>query len=154
MRLQPPEFELPGSNQGESSPLLSGDWGQGQRPESFGRLQSELQISDPSRLTTDGCAIGGWDALLVAFLLQCQDQALAIAFETRNMPPGACGALAVTFRVIRSGQNLDRDSNFLGSCLVSAPVGKAFSPASPDAGEMHTCPPNPLASPIQLDSIS
>ena len=49
--------------------------------------------------------------------------------------------LAVTIQQVnRSEQSVDRDTSSLGSCLNSAPVGKAFSPASPILADENAFP--------------
>jgi len=81
--------------------LLSGDWVQGQPTVSFTTVQSKLYISQPVRLITDGAALGNWDSILMAFLLQCYNHCREhnIVFEPRNMPESVEKLLAVATAV-------------------------------------------------------
>jgi len=101
MTLRAPHYQLVEDSQEESSLLLSGDWVQGQEPDSFSTLQSELRISHPHRLVTDGSSLGSWDSILMAFLLQCYNHCRAdgIEFQTRNMPQNVEKLLGVASAV-------------------------------------------------------
>src|SRR5678816_2520435 len=90
MNSQPAGYTLHGEEQGAASLALTGDWVQGQQVASFRTVQSELAGSHPNKLIIDGSALGAWDSLLMAFLLQCHDYCKLqdLAFETRNMPGG------------------------------------------------------------------
>jgi phospholipid/cholesterol/gamma-HCH transport system permease protein len=121
MTSQPPDYKLLGDEQDTSALSLCGDWVQGQHAASFGALQSELAGSHPSRLTADGSALGSWDSVLMAFLLQCHDycHAHGIVFETRNMPHGIDQLLAVA-TAVESHQITQKESP---SALVSLHPG-------------------------------
>lgn len=99
MTLQPPEYHLRDEAQDVSALIFSGDWVQGVGAASFSALQSELART--THLTADGGALGNWDSVLMAFLLQCHDycQAHSIAFDIRNMPNGVEQLLAVATAV-------------------------------------------------------
>ena len=101
MSQRPPEFHLQADDSEQSSLLLSGDWMQGQHPENFGTLESALRVSHPHRLVVDGSALGEWDSILMAYLLQCHNFCTAhdIEFSTRNMPEGVERLLAVATAV-------------------------------------------------------
>jgi phospholipid/cholesterol/gamma-HCH transport system permease protein len=101
MTSQSPEYHLRDEEKSVSALVFSGDWVQGRNAASFSTLQSELACITPTRLTADGAALGRWDSVLMAFLLQCHDycRARAIAFETRNMPQGIEQLLAVATAV-------------------------------------------------------
>lgn len=96
-----PQYALVAVNNEESSLQLSGDWSQGQHPENFADLQSELRIQHPRRLVIDGSALGRWDSILMSYLLQCYNHCRAenIEFSTRNLPEGANKLLAVATAV-------------------------------------------------------
>ena len=109
MNSQPPEYQLTDEGPEASSLALSGDWVQGQNPASFSAVRSELSSIQPTSLTTDGSALGAWDSVLMAFLLQCHDycHAQGIAFATRNMPPGIEKLLAVATAVEAHPKTVD-----------------------------------------------
>lgn len=96
-----PEYHLHDETQDASALAFSGDWVQGRDAASFSALESELSCISPTHLTADGAALGEWDSVLMAFLLQCHDYCAArsIAFETRNMPHGVEQLLAVATAV-------------------------------------------------------
>jgi phospholipid/cholesterol/gamma-HCH transport system permease protein len=96
-----PEYHLRDEQQDASALVFCGDWVQGRNAASFSDLQPELACITPTRLTADGAALGNWDSVLMAFLLQCHDycRARSIAFETRNMPNGVEQLLAVATAV-------------------------------------------------------
>ncbi|MEH6634843.1 MAG: ABC transporter permease [Halioglobus sp.] len=101
MNIQAPDYQFLENNHEESSLLLSGDWVQGQPTVSFTTVQSKLYISQPVRLITDGAALGNWDSILMAFLLQCYNHCREhnIVFEPRNMPESVEKLLAVATAV-------------------------------------------------------
>lgn len=102
MSSQAPNYNLhDGEQEGAAVLVLSGDWIQGQHPANFSSLKSELASRHLTHLATDGAALGTWDSVLMAFLLQCHDYCHAqdIAFETRNMPHGIEQLLAVATAV-------------------------------------------------------
>jgi phospholipid/cholesterol/gamma-HCH transport system permease protein len=108
---QPPGYKLLGEEQNESSLVLSGDWVQGQNPESFSALASQLGSSHPTILTVDGSSLGTWDSVLMAFLLQCHDycRGHGIVFETRNLPQGIDKLLGVA-TAVKAHQPLPENS--------------------------------------------
>jgi phospholipid/cholesterol/gamma-HCH transport system permease protein len=112
-----PAYELLDEDQGNSSLLLSGEWVQGQKLPGFSTVQPQLAGTQPARLITDGAALGRWDSLLMAFLLQCHDfcQAQGIAFETRNMPEGIEKLLAVATAVGRHDAPVEEHTSWLSS---------------------------------------
>jgi phospholipid/cholesterol/gamma-HCH transport system permease protein len=101
MSLRPPQYSLLGNDQHAASLVLTGDWVQGQNPESFGAFRGELAGVHSGSLTADGDQLGTWDSVLMAFLLQCHDycKIQGIIFETRNMPKGVDKLLAVATAV-------------------------------------------------------
>ena len=101
MSKKTPGFQLLGDSQDESSLMLSGDWVQGQDPGNFAELQAELFISHPAKLTADGSALGDWDSILMALLLQCYNHCReeGIEFTTRDMPESVTRLLAVATAV-------------------------------------------------------
>jgi len=117
MSSQPPGYTLLGNNQDESSLVLSGDWVQGEIPASFKAIQGELASTHVARLTTDGSALGAWDSMLMAFLLQCHDYCLSrdITFETRSMPQGVDKLLAVATAVKAHDPPVQDSSTWLAS---------------------------------------
>jgi len=94
-------FLLRGDNPEECSLLLSGDWVHGHDPGDFAAFRSQLLHDHPVRLTADGAALGDWDSILMAFLLQCYNlcREESIEFATRDMPEGAEKLLAVATAV-------------------------------------------------------
>jgi phospholipid/cholesterol/gamma-HCH transport system permease protein len=101
MSRQQPGFQLLDDNQDALSLTLSGDWVQGQQSVDFSTLESDLSARHPTRVTVDGSALGDWDSILTAFLLQCYNSCRAegIEFATRNMPVGVEKLLAVATAV-------------------------------------------------------
>lgn len=96
-----PDYQLEAVNDEESSLLMRGDWSQGQHPQSFADLQSELRVQHPRRLVVDGAGLGQWDSILMSYLLQCSNHCRAegIEFSTRNIPEGVEKLLAVATAV-------------------------------------------------------
>jgi phospholipid/cholesterol/gamma-HCH transport system permease protein len=117
MSLRPPEYKLLGNNQDESSLALSGDWVQGETSASFKAIKGELASAHLAQLTTDGSALGDWDSMLVAFLLQCHDycRSQGITFETCNMPQGVEKLLAVATAVAAHDPPVQESSTWLTS---------------------------------------
>jgi len=117
MNSQPPDYQLSDEGPDASSLVLSGDWVQGQNPASFNKVKSELSSIHPARLTTDGSALGTWDSVLMAFLLQCHDycHAQGITFATRNMPQGIEKLLAVATAVEAHPQLVQDSPSWLSS---------------------------------------
>jgi phospholipid/cholesterol/gamma-HCH transport system permease protein len=101
MSSQPPDYTLQENEQDTEVLVLSGDWKQGQHPASFSSAKSELAGRHTTHLMADGSALGDWDSVLMAFLLQCHDycNAQGIAFEMRDMPNGVEQLLAVATAV-------------------------------------------------------
>ena len=75
---------------------------QGRNPGRFQTLQAQLRLSHPRRLTVEGAALGEWDSLLPAFLLQCVDycREQRIELDIRDIPEGVSRLLAVSTAVI------------------------------------------------------
>jgi len=117
MNSQPPDYQLSDEGPDASSLVLSGDWVQGQNPANFNKVKSELSSLHPARLTTDGSALGTWDSVLMAFLLQCHDycHAQGITFATRNMPQGIEKLLAVATAVEAHPQLVQDSPSWLSS---------------------------------------
>ena len=90
MTHQTPGFQLLRKDREESHLLLTGDWVQGQSHGNFAEIRAELMHGAADRLVADGSALGEWDSVLMAFLLQCHNHCReeAIEFETRQMPAG------------------------------------------------------------------
>jgi phospholipid/cholesterol/gamma-HCH transport system permease protein len=67
---------------------LNGTWIQGSDHPPFSSLQDELVTRQPVTLTVDGTALGQWDSVLMAFLLQLYNHCLekGIDFSSRNLP--------------------------------------------------------------------
>ena len=88
MTHQTPGFQLLRNDRDESRLVLTGDWVQGQSHGNFAEIRKELMHGSASRLVADGSALGDWDSVLMAFLLQCHNHCReeAIDFETRQMP--------------------------------------------------------------------
>jgi phospholipid/cholesterol/gamma-HCH transport system permease protein len=94
-------FQLEDNNSTDCVLLFSGDWVQGQVPGDFSGLQADLAAAHAERLTADGAALGQWDSLLMAFLLQCYNycREQGVEFDTRHMPEGVDKLLAVATAV-------------------------------------------------------
>ena len=90
MTQQTPGFQLLRNDRDESRLVLTGDWVQGQSHGNFAEIRTELMHGSANRLIADGSALGDWDSVLMAFLLQCHNRCReeAIDFETRRMPAG------------------------------------------------------------------
>jgi phospholipid/cholesterol/gamma-HCH transport system permease protein len=90
MTHQPPGFQLLRNDRDESHLVLTGDWVQGQSHGNFAEIRTDLMHGAANRLIADGSALGDWDSVLMAFLLQCHNHCReeAIEFETREMPEG------------------------------------------------------------------
>ena len=88
MTHQTPGFQLLRNDRDESRLVLTGDWVQGQWHGNFAETRKDLMPGSASRLVADGSALGDWDSVLMAFLLQCHNHCReeAIDFETRQMP--------------------------------------------------------------------
>jgi phospholipid/cholesterol/gamma-HCH transport system permease protein len=101
MSTQKPDYQLSEESREDALLRLSGDWVQGADNTEFTELQSQLNVSHPHRLTADGSALGQWDSLLMAFLLQIHNHCRAegIEFLTRSMPEGVDRLLAVATAV-------------------------------------------------------
>jgi phospholipid/cholesterol/gamma-HCH transport system permease protein len=97
----PPKYDLLSEQQGGATLKFSGDWVRGQHPPAFGELQPQLAGALSTRLIADGSALGEWDSMLMAFLLQCHIycQTQEIAFELRDMPSGIEQLLTVATAV-------------------------------------------------------
>jgi len=66
-----------------------------------------------------------------------------------------CEAQIVTLQqVIHAERILYRDTYFLCSCSLSAPVGKAFSPASPILADENAFPTEALIPAFKRDGVS
>ena len=80
---------------------LNGTWTQGSDHPPFSSLQDELITRQPVTLTVDGAALGQWDSVLMAFLLQLYNHCLekGIDFSSRNLPEGVARLLAVATAV-------------------------------------------------------
>lgn len=117
MPSQFPEYHLHDEEQDASALIFSGDWVQGRGAASFSALRSDLDCVSPTRLTADGAALGDWDSVLMAFLLQCHDYCRGrdIAFDTRNMPHGVDQLLAVATAVQPHQPPQDQTQSWLAS---------------------------------------
>ncbi len=89
MEASPPGFELLSDDREKAVLRLTGDWVQnaGGRPH-FADLEHELRGLGIGELEADASALGRWDSLLMAFLLQAHELCRAgeIRFSTRAMP--------------------------------------------------------------------
>ncbi|GAB3090947.1 ABC transporter permease [Pseudomaricurvus hydrocarbonicus] len=96
-----PLFELLTDQQDGAVLVLSGDWVQGQAHPGFDKLQHDLKKLGPKAMVVDGAALGAWDSILVAFLLQCfnlcRDQ--HISFHSRALPATAKSLLQIATAV-------------------------------------------------------
>ncbi|MBN7798454.1 ABC transporter permease [Parahaliea mediterranea] len=98
---QAPAYQL-SDGPGQSATLsLSGDWAQGQEPVDFRDLRPELVALAPRQLLVDGDALGRWDSLLMAFLLQCHNycRAEGIELDVSPLPESARQLLRVATTV-------------------------------------------------------
>jgi phospholipid/cholesterol/gamma-HCH transport system permease protein len=104
MSEQTPGFRLLRDNDNNSEILLvlSGDWIQGRTHVDFSALRPQLTSGAPARVVADGAALGDWDSILMAFLLQCYNHCRGEGVElvTRNMPEGVDKLLRVATAVI------------------------------------------------------
>ena len=73
MSAQAPGYELQQSADNGLILALTGDWVQGQQSAEFAPLRGEISHATVNRLVVNGASLGNWDALLMAFLLQCHD---------------------------------------------------------------------------------
>lgn len=101
MSASPPVYELQTTDTRDVHLLLAGDWRQGQPVPDFAALRTGLSGARPLKLVADGGALGEWDSIFMAFLLQCHDfcRSEGIAFETRNLPQSAEKLLVVATAV-------------------------------------------------------
>jgi phospholipid/cholesterol/gamma-HCH transport system permease protein len=101
MSATPPSYALDNDDSGSSRLMLSGDWLQGQAHGDFAALQSQLRVARPITLTVDGRDLGGWDSILMAFLLQCHNHCVEenIEFRSSRLPEAAERLLAVATAV-------------------------------------------------------
>lgn len=101
MSEQKPGFELLYQDDSNVTLAFRGDWIEGNETADFAALTGDLQNRPPGQLTADGAALGHWDSLLMAFLLQCFNycRAEGIEFATRNMPAAADKLLTVATAV-------------------------------------------------------
>lgn len=101
MSPQPAGFQLLTDDAEQAILALSGDWAQGQMHREFSTLEEELSCLTASHLIVDGDALGLWDSILMAFLLQCHNQCREdrLEFSTRNMPEGVEKLLQVATAV-------------------------------------------------------
>lgn len=88
MAEQAPGFELLTRDRDSAVLMISGDWVQGNAHRDFQALKEDLCSIVAPALIVDGEALGQWDSVLMAFLLQCYNQCRddGIAFSTRNVP--------------------------------------------------------------------
>ncbi len=94
-------FQLVQSTDKDAVLILSGAWSKDSQPGEFAALASELSLGAPVRLQIDGSGLGEWDSRLMAFLLQCHNYCReeGIAFDSRDLPPGAAKLLALATAV-------------------------------------------------------
>lgn len=101
MDSNPAGFQLLTEDPDQAILELSGDWAQGNAHRDFDILRDELPFVQSKSLIVDGSAIGQWDSVLMAFLLQCFNQCrdAELAFSTRDMPEGVERLLSVATAV-------------------------------------------------------
>jgi len=101
MPAAPPEITISAESENHLRAALSGDWVQGQRSEPFATFAKRLEVDGVTSLTVDAAALGEWDSILMAFLLQsynhCRDA--GIEFHTEGLAPGAKRLLDVATAV-------------------------------------------------------
>jgi phospholipid/cholesterol/gamma-HCH transport system permease protein len=94
-------FQLIDEDQALLCLALRGDWTQGSEHGEFSALQAELVTRQPTVLSIDGSALGDWDSVLMAFLLQCYNYCMerGIEFQARDVPEGVDKLLQVATAV-------------------------------------------------------
>lgn len=80
---------------------VTGDWVQGQLPQSFGDVEADLFALPIANLSVAGEELGSWDSAFMAFLLRARNACVSqnIDFQTRDMPAGVDRLLALATTV-------------------------------------------------------
>lgn len=101
MPSQTPGIQLTDNPPEAATLSLSGDWVQGRQVVDFRDLRPELVALAPRRLVLDSAALGRWDSLLMAFLLQCHSYCAAegIELDAASLPDSARRLLQVATTV-------------------------------------------------------
>ena len=122
---QPAGFKLVQHSDSEASLVLTGDWLQGCGAGDFSALGADLHAGAPGRLVVDGSALGEWDSILMAFLLQCYNHCRqeGIEFSTRDLPPGADKLLALATTVDSHEAPRTRPKSWLENFNPLRPLG-------------------------------
>ncbi len=101
MSPQPAGFELLTEDRDRAVLTLSGDWVQGSNYPDLRLLHDELACLASPQLLVDGSALGEWDSVLMAFLLQSYNQCREnnTEFHSHGLPPTVQHLLTVATAV-------------------------------------------------------
>lgn len=99
-------YQIEELQQGGATLRLTGNWQEGQTDARFADLREQLTTVSPSHITIDATALGDWDSLLMAFLLQLRQfcENAGIGVDTHGLPDGAQRLLQVASAVSNTAE--------------------------------------------------
>ena len=128
------EFKLSLHEEHRASLALCGDWIQVNRSRAFSELRDDLRASGATTLIVDGSAIGAWDSILMAFLLQCYNYCREekIEFEAQNFPSSVHQLLKVA-TAVDTHHRPEEPTPSLWQSIISADVLNKLTRASSES---------------------